>query len=324
MPAITYQGKTYECADGATVLDCLTAGGVAPPSSCRSGVCQTCLMRAVKGAPPPAAQKDLKATLIAQGYFLACICRPEGDLEVTLPSADVDRRLAATLLDKNPLNNDIVELIFACDAPLEYQPGQFIALWRSDGLSRTYSLASLPQETPHQIALHVRRVSGGRMSNWLHDELPLGAQVEISAARGNCFYLAGKPDQPLVLVGTGSGLAPLWGILRHALRNGHRGPVWLYHGSHTVEGLYLQQSLRDLETRYDNFHYVPCISGTPAPDGYLHERANTAACEQHADMSGYRIFICGHPQMVAAMKRDAYLNGAALQDIHADPFVINQ
>jgi malonyl-CoA/methylmalonyl-CoA synthetase len=64
-----------------------------------------------------------------------------------------------------------------------------------------------------------------------------GTEFIISAAIGQCFYVSGRSQQPLLLVGSGSGLAPLYGIARSALAQGHEGDIWLYHGSHTVEGL---------------------------------------------------------------------------------------
>ena len=80
MPRIFFEKQSYACQDNESVLDCLTGHGVPVPSSCRSGICQTCLMRAVEGAVPLAAQQGLKETLRAQNYFLACVCKPTNDL----------------------------------------------------------------------------------------------------------------------------------------------------------------------------------------------------------------------------------------------------
>ena len=52
MVAIRHDRHRYELAPGQSVLDCLLASGLAIPHSCRNGVCQTCLMRAIEGTPP--------------------------------------------------------------------------------------------------------------------------------------------------------------------------------------------------------------------------------------------------------------------------------
>jgi len=45
------------------------------------------MVRAVKGTQPSSAQKVIKDTLKAQGYFLVCICKPEEDHEIALATA---------------------------------------------------------------------------------------------------------------------------------------------------------------------------------------------------------------------------------------------
>src|ERR1019366_6954129 len=124
----------------------------------------------------------------------------------------------------------------------EYRAGQFVSLFREDGLARSYSLASLPGEGA--LELHVRKIPGGAMSGWLYsqalhsqalhsqslDRAQPGAQsgvpVWIQGPSGNCFYVPGKADEPLLLAGAGTGLAPLYGIARDALQQGHSGPIW--------------------------------------------------------------------------------------------------
>ena len=84
---VTFEGRTQTLGPGETVLTALLRQGEAIPFSCRSGVCRSCLLRTTQGQPPAAAQKALKDTLRAQGYFLSCIAQSEGDLTVALPSA---------------------------------------------------------------------------------------------------------------------------------------------------------------------------------------------------------------------------------------------
>lgn len=317
---LTYGDKQYRCATGTTVLECLESHGVAPPSSCRSGICQTCLMQATKGKPPVAAQKDLKQTLAAQNYFLACVCSPQEDMEIALPGADLSR-VSARLVSRQPLNSDIALLTLECETPIEYKAGQFVSVFRDDGLARSYSLASQPYIDPHLLQIHVRRLPGGRMSQWLHNDARIGERISITGARGNCFYVPGKTHLPLLLVGTGSGLAPLWGIVVDALTQGHTGPVYLYHGSHSPAGLYLVDAMRRLEAEHSNFHYVPCVSAAGGAVGYRTGRADDIALTTHTDLSDFRVYLCGHPEMVKHMKQEAFLNGTSMRDIYADPFV---
>lgn len=317
MPSVTYQGRSYDCS-GQSILDCLTAHGVHVPSSCRSGVCQSCMMRASKGTVPEKSQAGLRPTLAAQNYFLACSCVPEGDMEVTLPDSGFGT-LSATVTKTTRLNDDTLGLWLRPSRQYEYRAGQFIRLHKDEDNSRCYSLASVP-ELDGELFLNIRRTPGGLVSNWVHESLGAGDQVEISEAMGQCFYLPGNPEKNMLLVGTGSGLSPLYGIARDALLRGHLGEIHLYHGSRHRGGLYLEAELAQLMGRHKNFNYVPCTSGDEPAAGYLPGRALDMALARHQDLGGWRVYLCGNPDMVNSAKRKTFFAGASLKDIHADPF----
>ena len=184
---------------------------------------------------------------------------------------------------------------------------------------RSYSLASVPQ-LDVSLEIHVRRQENGKLSNWIHDAIRQGDEVEFMGPFGECFYQSGHSDEKLLLIGTGTGLAPLIGIVRDALQSGHRGEIVLYHGSRNSSGLYQQDKLNELAGKHANFHYVPCLSGQVVADGYTAGRVNTVAFSEHPDLKGARLYLCGQPEMVHDAKKTAYLNGAALDHIHADAF----
>ncbi len=321
MPLLTFDKQTYPCAENETVLDSLLGHGVSLPSSCRSGTCQTCMVRAVHGTPPAESQKGLKDTLKAQQYFLACCCLPQEDLEIALPDTD-STRIKATVQNIQALSHDIVSMDLHCEQSVDYRAGQFINLFKDSTLGRSYSLASTPAYNTH-LQLHVRKVPDGRVSGWVHQDLCIGDAVEISAPIGNCFYVPGNPDQNLLLIGTGSGLAPLYGIVRDALSQGHTGIIRLYHGSTEPEGLYLVNELHALATQHDNFFYIPCVSGKQVIEhSHTPGRALDVALSDTPKLLGWRIFLCGNPNMVKTAKKKAFLSGAAMKDIYADAFTL--
>ncbi|MDD4962837.1 MAG: FAD-binding oxidoreductase [Gallionella sp.] len=317
MPNILYAGQTYTC-EGQSVLDCLTAQGISIPSSCRAGSCQTCLMCAVSGTLPELSQRGLKPTLVVQHYFKACSCYPETDLEVQLPNTALGK-FDAQVVSLDALNDEIIGVRLRPISPFPYQAGQFINLYQNDSTARCYSLASVPSidDTLH---LHVRRVPNGVVSNWIADQLKVGDTVAISAASGDCFYVAGQAAPNMLLIGTGSGLAPLYGIVRDALQQGHQGDISLYHGSTQVSGLYLVEALRNLAQAHPNFHYTPCVSDETPPADYRHGMVLDVVLKDLPDLKGYRVFLCGNPNMVKAAQQEAFFAGASLRDIFADPF----
>ena len=228
--------------------------------------------------------------------------------------------VSATLIDKTALKPSIMRLRLKPEAEFEFRAGQFINLHRDDGLIRSYSIASLPQDG--YIELHVEHIQDGKMSNWLHDEVAVGDKLNIDGPHGECFYIDSQPEQNLLLVGTGTGLAPLLGVIRDALANKHSGELHLFHGSHSSEKLYLIDELTQLAAEHANVFYTPCVSG-PDNEGFSAGRANDVALTQLPKLDGWRVYLCGHPEMVNGTKKKAFLAGASFNDIHADPFTFS-
>jgi CDP-4-dehydro-6-deoxyglucose reductase len=325
MPKIEFEGQEYLAETGESVLDCLIRHGVSVNYGCKSGVCQSCMMLAMSGHPTGDSQAGLKDSLRLQNFFLICTCVPDEDMVIQRPDAGTVTE-QTKVLAVDHLNPEIVRLRLQRPDGYEYYPGQFLNFFNPNGVSRSYSLASVPGEDDF-LELHIRRIPGGQVSDWAYGELKAGDSVTISQPTGDCFYLPGRTEQALLLIGTGTGLAPLYGILREALRQGHNGPIHLYHGSRALDGhatphgLYLIDELRQLAAENSQLHYHPCVSSGTGPEGMRDGRANELALADHTDLAGWRIFLCGQEEMVKKTKQKAYLAGASLQDIYADPFV---
>lgn len=320
MALITFQGKSYECKDNETVLECLERHGVLLPSACRGGVCQTCLTRAIRGKPPASAQQGLKDTLKVQNYFLACICRPEEDL--TLGQADESPLYHAQVTSLERLRPHILRIRMAKPEGFTYQAGQFINLRHPrEDLTRSYSLASLPEE--EFLELHIKRIPNGRMSEWLFNDLACGDVLSFFGPAGDCFYVPIELEKPMLLVGTGTGLAPLYGIARQALQVGHRGDIYFYHASVDRNGLYLIDELNTLAARYSRFHYLPCVLQGNPPDGGMQGDIRDIPFAAHPSMQAFRIYLCGDPEVVDTIRRRCLQAGARPEDLHSDPFVLS-
>jgi NAD(P)H-flavin reductase len=236
--------------------------------------------------------------------------------------AQQDLFSSAIVVDIEYLPRDICRIFLEPTTPLYYHPGQFVNLRREDGLVRSYSLASVPS-MDERLEFHIKRLEQGQMSNWILNDLKLGDRLGFQGPFGNCFYQpdqTAQTDQSMLLIGNGTGLAPLIGIARDALASGHCGPIKLYHGSQTLAGLYLGDDLRALEAAHDNFHYIPCISREDEPEGYRQGRADDVAFSDLADLKDWRIFLCGYPPMVNSAKDRALKAGAGVTDIYTDPY----
>jgi NAD(P)H-flavin reductase/ferredoxin len=317
MPSITFEGELYPLAEKESVLDALLRNGINAPHSCKAGSCGSCLMRAADGNVPVQAQSGLKDSWKAQGYFLACVCRPETDIVVA--KVGDDARLGATISGLDLLSEDVLRVRLLCDAQIGIRDGQYVTVVREGGLARSYSVASLPDES--EIELHVRKIAGGKMSGWLHDEARVGERVSVLGPSGECFYVPGKEEQPLLLVGTGTGLAPLYGILRDALRHGHRGPIHLFHGALHKGGLYLVEELRRVADAHAHVAYTPAVLKGEESEDLSVGPIDQVVLKHLPKLSGWRGYVCGDPSLVQLLKKKLFLSGMASRDIYADAFI---
>ena len=318
MAEVRFREQRYQLRDRETVLEALLREGIAIPNSCRAGICQSCLVKAVGGErPPTAAQAGLSAQLAQTGHALACRWTPSADVEVALPDdASVVRGVIRAADDLSATVKRIrVEALDGFD----FYAGQYAVVMREDGLARSYSIASLP--TDGFVELHVRRIVGGAMSNWLHDEAAPGETVSLRGPAGQCFYMPGNPGQPLLLCGTGTGLAPLIGVLRTALTHGHTGPIWLFHGAVAPPGLYLQQELEALAHLHPNVRYQPVVLQDPE-QGMLQGGLDDVVLRELGSPKSWRSYVCGDPTLVNKIRKRLFLAGAASREIFADAFVM--
>lgn len=316
MSTVTFENDTIEIIEGDSVLETLLDAGYDVPFSCQAGVCHCCMLQAVTGTPPSEAQRGLKDSEIAEGCFLACQCHPEEDLEVALRTSRSTR--TGILAKKQQESGNVLRLWIKSD--LEYQSGQFVSLIRKDGLSRSYSIASVPGEDD-LLEFQIRLYPDGQFSQWANTELQVGDEIEIEGPFGECYYTNSNPQQPLLLAGVGTGLAPLYGIIRDAIRQGHQGPIRLFLGARRAGSLYLQEQLRTLESKHSQFSYTPVLleddkSIPRALTGDLNEVMQA----ELPDLNGYRVYLCGSAERMTNLRKQCFLSGASMRDIHVDLF----
>ena len=319
---LRFSGGAFELDPGESVLDGLARHGVRLPAACRAGACHGCLVRAVHGLPGPPSQAGLKNSWRADGYFLACLARPVTDLTIALAGDELpagDEMLAeAAVASVRPLGTGVLKVAIRPQQPVAFRAGQHLALRRDGGVVRVYSIANTPAEAARDgIEFHVRVYQGGAMSSWLAAAAP-GAQISIGQPNGDCCYLPGQPAGPLLLAGTGTGIAPLAAVLRDAIRHGHAGPAVLIHGAADPSGLYLGAG-------------PPACCGPATPGSVRWRTCVRSGGEDIAevvcreltplgDPAAVHAYLCGGRRAVSRMRRSLFLAGMTLRNICADEF----
>ena len=317
-----FDNRTFHAEDDETVLDCLLRHKVDVAYSCKSGSCHSCLLKSEQNDVSDIAQQGLKATAIAQGFFLSC----QQKAALLAEANYIDEKLLyirAELVRKNNLTMDICQLFIKPNVPFKYRAGQFINLKSPNGIVRSYSIASIPSDG-NTLELHVHRKRNGLMSQWILDEFNVGDCIDIQGPIGECFYCTKELNSPITMIGTGTGAAPLIGILRDALSQGHQGPITFYHGSRNFDSLYLHTLLLEIEAKNSNVSYRPSLSSETDTSALTQDiekgHCNEIALTEMIYSDEALLFLCGNPWMVKQTKTKAFLNGIASRNIYTDPF----
>lgn len=318
---LEYNNNHYDLHEGETVLDCLLRHNLTVPHSCKSGVCESCLMKATAGSIPEKAQTSLRPTAQKQKLFLACQCIPITDLTIqNLTDAGLNTK--ATIVSKSLFTPEIINLKIKPSTEFQAEPGQYLTLMTDASLARSYSIANNPTLDGY-IDLHIRLVNNGHMSHWVKNDAHAGTKVNLFGPTGSCFYnLELQPEAPMILAGTGTGLAPLYGIINEALRKGHKGTIQLFHGARSEEGLYLVKELEKLAQDHQNFIYIPCVlDGSDKAFYQTGDLQTILLSHLPQDKSAIHLYLCGAPDMINPLKTKAFIAGIPSKQIFADPFL---
>ena len=318
-------GQSFEAAAGEPLLEAAERAGVSMRHDCRVGGCGACRVRVLDGSVDYAEEPmALTPEEAAAGHALACQARACGDLvlSVARPGPDVPQpaRLAARLASVRLRGASVFEVTLQVDGdgPLVYAPGQYLNVILPDGARRSFSMAAPPEG--RRLELHVRRVAGGRFTDGLLPAMRPGDALEIELPHGAFFYHA-EDWRPLLMVATGTGLAPIKSILESLMDDPDCPPVSLYWGARTVADLYLHDEIAAWGERLDEFQYVP-VRSRAGPDwagrrGWVQQ----AVAEDLPDLSEHAIYLCGSPDMIRDATRQFATQGASLAHLYADAFV---
>ncbi|WP_162052753.1 FAD-binding oxidoreductase [Pontibacter pamirensis] len=152
---------------------------------------------------------------------------------------------------------------------ITYKPGQFLTLILPiDGkeVRRSYSLSSTPHEAP-RLAVTVKRVDGGLVSNYLIERLQVGQEVKVMEPVGNfCLTCAPTNQRQVLLFGAGSGITPLMSILKAVLAEEPSSKVTLLYGNRDENAVIFREQLQQLKAANPGRLHVEYIYSQPKHD----------------------------------------------------------
>jgi CDP-4-dehydro-6-deoxyglucose reductase, E3 len=312
-----------------TVLEAALRAGLNLPHSCKGGHCAACLARIVEGRVryPDGRPVGLSGEEEQAGYALLCEAHALSDLiveirEVRTPTEIEVKSLPSRIEAMHALAEDVMQVRLRLPAfeHFAFAAGQYIDVMLPGNRRRSFSLANPPHDAEF-LDLHIRRVQGGEFTQQLFAGMREKTLLRIEGPLGQFFFREDSP-RPAILVGGGTGYAPLRAILRHLLERGDRRPLHLYWGGRTVEDLYEAALVEAWTRQYANLDFVPVLSA-PAPSARWTGRTglvHAAVLEDFANLADHDVYAAGPPAMVEAVRHEYPAHGLDPRQLYFDSF----
>ncbi len=327
-------GIEMEVEEGEWVLDAAFRQGIAVPHGCREGQCSSCKCLLVEGE---AEVEDYSTFALPDyerdsGHILLCRSYAYSDLTVELLNYDEEllrhaiavKKFEGVLSAVTSLTHDTRLLEVQLEKPMKFWAGQFVEIAvPSAGVTRSYSMAST-QSTPSTLQFIIRKYPDGAFSSLVDTTLQPGTALTLNGPFGSCFRREGHTG-PMVLVGGGSGMSPLWSILQDHIHSGEQRSVRFFYGARTRKDLFFLDEFASVAEKLTDFEFIPVLSQATAEDdwdgetGFVHEVVERVLKAQQltGEVDAY---TCGPPPMVDAVLPVLKRLGVALDHTHVDKF----
>jgi CDP-4-dehydro-6-deoxyglucose reductase len=302
-------GHNFTVGTGESVLDAALRQGIILPYGCRNGACGACMGELVSGqvtypAGLPPALSDADA---AANKALFCQACPASDLGIRVrevdAAADIEIKTLPCRVEKlEHLAHDVIRIYLKVPSSerMQFLAGQYIDVLIKGHESRAFSIANAPHADEF-IELHIRYVEGGLFTDQVFHHMREKALLRIKGPLGT-FYLREDSDHPAILIGGGTGFAPLKGILEHAFEIGIKRPLHLFWGVRARRDLYLDALPSEWCKSHPNFSYTPVLSDPLPDDNWSGETGfvTDSVIRHYPDLSVHDIYMSGPPVMVKA------------------------
>lgn len=280
------------------------------PLDCRDGACGTCRAFCESGRFDMPEETYIEDALTpeeaAQGYILACQCRPTSDavFQIQASSAVCKTEIhefQGTLLAVEQISESTIGFDIQLDEAqpdIQFLSGQYVNVTLpSTTETRSYSFSSKPGE--RLTSFLVRNVPNGKMSQFLSQDFELGQKMSFTGPFGS-FYLR-NVVRPVLMLAGGTGIAPFMSMLQVLEENGSEHPVRLVFGVTNDFDLVRIAQLDALQAKLPWFEYRTVVAhpeSAHARKGYVTGHIDN----EWLNSGDVDIYLCGPVPMVDAVR----------------------
>lgn len=295
---------------GETLSDAAYRQKINIPLDCRDGACGTCRAFCESGSFDMPEESYIEDALTpeeaAEGYILACQCRPTSDAVFQIQaSSEVCKteihQFQGTLERVEKLSDSTITFDIQLDEgqpDIHFLAGQYVNVGLPNtNETRSYSFSSKPGN--RLTSFVVRNVPNGKMSEFLSATAQVGDKMTFAGPFGS-FYL--RPvARPVLMLAGGTGIAPFMSMLQVLEEKGSEHPVRLVFGVTNDFDLVAIEKLNQLQEQCSWFEYRTVVAHPES----AHERKGYVTGHIENDWlndGDVDVYLCGPVPMVEAVR----------------------
>lgn len=322
--------EVKEIEGGNDLLSSLRNEKIFIPSACGGkATCGYCKVQVLDGAGPVLATE--RAFLTPQeeedGVRLSCQVKVKEDIRIRIPEELFNvREYDVTVESMVDVTDTIkrVRLKLPDGESLNFKPGQYVQIMapkyegNDEEVYRAYSIASSALDSNH-VELFIG-YTGGIATTFVHEHLKEGDQVRLNGPYGDFYYT--DEDSDVLLVGAGTGMAPLLSILHHMNDNNVERKVRLYFGARTPDDLFVLDEMKKFEEEMYDFEFMPTLSRVTEEMNWTGDqgRVNNSIEKYLEDGANVSCYLCGSPRMIDSIKESLAEKNIPEDRIYFDEF----
>ncbi|TIL77157.1 MAG: 2Fe-2S iron-sulfur cluster binding domain-containing protein, partial [Mesorhizobium sp.] len=266
-------GVEFEVENGETVLNAAFRQGIALPHGCKEGQCSACKCVLLEGEVDMLKYSTFALNDMEKdsGHILLCRSIAYSDMQVELLNYD-EEVLAKSIAVKTfkgriskfeHLTHDIRGIEIELGSPMKFWAGQYVDITvttqKGETITRSFSMANTPDQT-QKLSFIIKKYPEGKFSGELDSGgIRVGAEVTVVGPYGTCFRREERQG-PLILVGAGSGMSPVWSILNDHLKSGEKRDVYFFYGARTPSDLFYLDRITELAGSHPELNFIPVLS----------------------------------------------------------------
>ncbi|PHS79300.1 MAG: oxidoreductase [Rhodospirillaceae bacterium] len=326
---------SFPCGEGEHLIEAAAKANITLPSSCLEGNCGACHGNCKSGDHElKSHRKD--ALPKEDGAILMCRTYPKADLSIEV-SADMAHITSGPIAERtcevievSNIGGAVRRLVMKVlpdengDMGPQFEAGQYMELQiPGSDVKRAYSLANAPN-WDGTLEFLIRLQPNGKFSSWLEDKASAGDKLQVKGPEGAFVMQTGTLSARRFVAG-GTGVAPMFAMLRQMAEFQEGNDSHLYFGVNTEDDLFCMDQVEDLKKLLPNLTVTVCV-WKPGNDwqGYTGSPVDAFAADLKADVEkGLKpeVYLCGPPGLVDATEEASAAAGLSHDNVYCERFL---